>query len=269
MPELPEVETVLRTLELRIKGQTIKDIDIYWDNIIVNDIKEFKDRLIGQHFNKFIRRGKYLLFEMDDCVLVSHLRMEGKYYLKDFNEELTKHEHIVFTLDDLSLRYHDTRKFGKMEVIDKQDNYNKFKQLGVEPFTNEFNIEYIKNYIKNNNKPIKQTLLDQSFIAGIGNIYADEILFNMRVNPNKKTSTLTKQNINDLILYTNIVLDDAIKCGGTTIRSYTSSLGVNGLFQLELKVHTKVNKPCPNCGHTIKKIQVAKRGTYYCEKCQK
>ena len=269
MPELPEVETVLRTLELRIKDQCINDIDILWDKIIVGDIKEFKDKLIGQHFRVFKRRGKYLLFELDDYVLVSHLRMEGKYYLQDFNDEIVKHEHVIFTLDNLSLRYHDTRKFGRMEIIEKQYDYNNFKNLGVEPFTKEFNKEYIKEYINNNNKPIKQVLLDQRFIAGIGNIYADEILFEMKVNPNKKTSTLTNKNINDLILYTNSILLEAIKKGGTTIRSYTSSLGVNGLFQLELKVHTKENKPCIRCSNLIKKIKVNQRGTYYCDKCQK
>ena len=269
MPELPEVETVLRTLELRIKNETINDIEVLWDNIIINDINEFRNRLIGQHFRKFIRRGKYLLFELDDCVLVSHLRMEGKYYLKDFNDEITKHEHVIFTLDHISLRYHDTRKFGKMEIIEKQNDYLQFKLLGVEPFSEEFNSDYVKKYLEKSNKPIKQTLLDQSFIAGIGNIYADEILFAIKVDPKTKSMNLTKQNIDDLIFYTNKIIRGAINAGGTTIRSYTSSLGVNGLFQLELKVHTKVNQPCPVCGHLIKKIQVAKRGTYYCENCQK
>ena len=269
MPELPEVETVLRTLEHRIKGQRINDVNIYWNNIIIGDPDTFKKQLIGQHFNKFIRRGKYLLFELDDIVLVSHLRMEGKYYIKQHNVDLEKHEHVVFILDDYDLKYHDTRKFGKMEIIYKQDNYDLFKNLGVEPLSNKLNYDYCKNYLKNSKKVIKAELLNQKFIAGIGNIYADEILFRIKVLPDRMANTLNKQEINDLVYYTKHILEGAIKAGGTTIKSYTSSLGVSGLFQLELKVHTKKGQPCLNCSTIIKKKVVCKRGTYYCENCQK
>lgn len=270
MPELPEVETVLRTLEGQIKDLQITSVDVLWDNIIVDDVQDFKNKIVGQHFRKFKRRGKYLLFEMDDICLVSHLRMEGKYFIQKPDVPLTKHMHVIFGLDNgLQLRYNDTRKFGKMELIPLDYNYKKFKNLGVEPLSDDLNFAYVKQYINNIKHPIKQTLLDQSFIAGIGNIYADEILFRMKVNPSRTTSDLNDQEIEDLVKYTKYILQGAIKAGGTTIRSYTSSLGVTGRFQLELKVHQRKDEKCYVCNSTIVKTQVSKRGTYYCPKCQK
>lgn len=268
MPELPEVETVLRTLETKIKNKKIVDINILYEPIIVDDIDYFKNKLINQSFRNFKRRGKYLLFEMDDITLVSHLRMEGKYYILKPNEPIDKHTHVIFILDDgYELRYRDVRKFGRMELIDKQDNYDVFKNLGPEPFDKKFNIAYVKNYLSNKNKPIKEVLLDQSFVAGIGNIYADEILFAIKVNPNRSTNELSEEEIKNLIKETRSILKAAIKKGGTTIRSYTSSLGVTGLFQLSLKCHTL--KKCPICNSDIIKTRIGGRGTYYCPNCQK
>lgn len=269
MPELPEVETVLRTLELRIKGKKIENVEVLWKNIIIGDVEHFKKTIIGQHFNGFKRRGKYLIFELDTIALVSHLRMEGKYYLEPKCEPLTKHIHVLFNLEDIDMRYHDTRKFGKMELIPLSNDYKVFKTLGVEPFSKEFNVTYCAEYLKKSQKPIKSILLDQQFIAGIGNIYADEILFKMKTHPERKGATLCYTEIKDLVTFTNETLKEAIEKGGTTIRSYTSSLKVTGLFQLELLVHTKVNQPCSICHNLIKKIKVQTRGTYYCEHCQK
>lgn len=268
MPELPEVQTVLDTLEGQIKDKVIDNIMVFYDSIVENKTEEFKKKLIGQHFRNFLRRGKYLLFEMDDVVLVSHLRMEGKYFLLDSSEPFSKHDHVVFCFDDgKQLRYNDVRKFGRMEIIDKQKDYSDFKNLGPEPFGKDFNLQYCLNYLKDNNKPIKQVLLDQSFVAGIGNIYADEILFAMRINPSSKAGKLDEQDIKNLIKYTRSILKKAIKAGGTTIRSYTSAYGITGRFQLSLMVHEQ--KICHNCKHDIVKTRVASRGTYYCPICQK
>ena len=268
MPELPEVQTVLDTLATKIKNRKIVDIKIRYSPIIECSNTRFKNSLIGQHFRKFKRRGKYLLFEMDDITLVSHLRMEGKYFILDPSVPLSKHDHIIFKLDNgKDLRYNDVRKFGRMELMDKDDDYLEFKKLGPEPFSKYFNLKYCKDYLKNKNKPIKEVLLDQSFVAGIGNIYADEILFAMKVNPKTKANKLTDNNIKDLISNTRRILNKAIKAGGTTIRSYTSSLGVTGRFQLKLNVHTM--SKCKVCDNDIKKIVVGGRGTYYCPKCQK
>ena len=268
MPELPEVQTVLDTLQLKIKDRKIIDIKVLYKPIVDYPTNKFIKSLIGQHFRCFKRRGKYLLFEMDDITLVSHLRMEGKYFVVDDSFPKSKHDHVIFYLDNgMQLRYNDVRKFGRMELIEKQDDYRVFKQLGPEPFSKDFNLKYCKEYLSNKNKPIKEILLDQSFVAGIGNIYADEILFKTKINPKLAAKKLSDDNIKDLIKYTRLTLAGAIKAGGTTIRSYTSSLGVTGRFQLKLKVHTM--KKCKTCNSDIKKIVVGGRGTYYCPKCQK
>ena len=179
-----------------------------------------------------------------------------------------KHEHVIFTFTDNSeLRYHDTRKFGKMYLILKGDVYSSkpLNELGLEPWDKKLTVDYLRE--KFNDKPIKTLLLDQRIITGIGNIYADEILFQSKINPLKGGSKLTRKNLSDIIEYTRSTLEEAIKLGGTTIKSYTSAKGVHGLFQNELLVHTKTI--CPICGRTILKINVGGRGTYYCPKCQK
>lgn len=268
MPELPEVQTVLNTLEHKIKNKRIDDIKIFYKPIIsLNPIK-FKKTLIGQHFRNFKRRGKYLLFEMDDVTLVSHLRMEGKYYVEDSLNKVEKHTHVIFKLSNgKDLRYNDVRKFGRFELFEKSDSYDDFKNLGPEPFSKEFNFKYVKSYLSKLKKPIKEVLLDQSFVAGVGNIYADEICFAIKVLPTKPCSVLSDEQMKDLIKSTRRILSSAIKAGGTTIRSYTSSLGVTGRFQLKLNVHTL--DTCRVCHSKIKKIRVGGRGTYYCPKCQK
>ena len=267
MPELPEVQTVLDTLERQIKDRQITKIKILYKPIVSCSETSFRKKLTGQHFRSFRRRGKYLLFEMDDITLVSHLRMEGKYFILDDSVPLSKHDHVIFWLDDgRQLRYNDVRKFGRMELIEKQDEYDDFKDLGPEPFSKAFNVNYCKDYLKDKKAPIKQVLLDQSFVAGIGNIYADEILFAMRTDPRTPANRLDEYDMKELISSARKILKKAIKAGGTTIRSYTSSLGVTGRFQLSLKVHTM--ETCPVCGTKIRKITVGGRGTYYCEKCQ-
>ena len=268
MPELPEVQTVLDTLETLIKDKKITDVKVLYPRIVEGDVLRFEADLKGQHFRGFKRRGKYLLFILDDHILVSHLRMEGKYFVMPKGTAFNKHVHVIFTLDDdKELWYQDVRKFGRMELLPLDYDFSHFKGLGVEPFSVEFDHAYVKEALKKRKLPIKTVLLDQSFIAGIGNIYADEILFKMRINPLCKASDLSDKNIDDLILYTNEILAKANQKGGTTIRSYTSSLGVTGRFQQELLVHTK--QKCSVCGSEIKKIKVNGRGTYYCPKCQK
>lgn len=268
MPELPEVETVVRTLENKIKGKKISSIDIYWNNIIIGDINDFKERLIGKTFKTFNRVGKYIYFGFDDDLyMISHLRMEGKYYIKDQSLPLEKHEHVIFHFDDgVDLRYHDTRKFGKMCLRNKEELF-KLEPLSIlGKDANKVDYNYLKEHF-NLHKKIKEVILDQHVIAGIGNIYADEILFKCKIHPERLADTLTDKELNDFVKYAKEILDEAIKAGGTTIRSYTSSLGVTGLFQQELNVHTK--KECPICKAKILTIKVGGRTSYYCPNCQK
>jgi len=271
MPELPEVETVKETLKLKLLNKRIKDVDIYYDGIIAYPkIEEFKKNIKNLTINNINRRGKWLLFDLNNYYLLSHLRMEGKYFFKKTEEELEKHEHVVFHLDNNEeLRYKDTRKFGKMYLIKKEDIdvIGPIKDLGLEPWDDNLTIEYLRNKYKNKKLPIKTVILDQSIIVGIGNIYADEVLFLSKLNPLIKANELTDIDLENIIKYTKEVLEKAIKLGGTTIRTYTSVDGVHGRFQNELLVHGKEN--CPNCGQNILKIKVGGRGTYYCANCQK
>lgn len=198
--------------------------------------------------------------------------MEGKYFLKKSNDIKSKHEHVIFDLDTLEqLRYHDTRKFGKMHLVKKEDfnDYIVIKELGLEPWDSNLNANYLKDSYKNKKLPIKTVILDQSIITGIGNIYADEILFLSHINPLKKVNTLSNDELESIIKNTRITLEKAIKEGGTTIRSYTSDEGVSGRFQNSLYVHSKEHEKCPNCNSEIVKIRVGGRGTYYCPNCQK
>ena len=272
MPELPEVETVKETLKGKLLGKTIKKVDIYYDNIIeYPTVEEFKLSIINQKINNMDRYGKWLIFELDDYYLLSHLRMEGKYFFRTNLDVRNKHEHVIFTLDDIELRYMDVRKFGKMHLIekDKIKEIGPLIDMGLEPWDKSLTIEYLKNKYSKKKLPIKTTLLDQSIIVGIGNIYADEILFLSNINPLIPAKDLNDEALERIIVNTRKVLEKAIKMGGSTIRSYTSVDGVHGLFQQELFVHTKANKPCTTCNTNIIKIKVGGRGTYYCPKCQK
>ena len=198
--------------------------------------------------------------------------MEGKYFLKSKNDELKKHEHVIFNLDkSKQLRYHDTRKFGKMHLIKKEDfnNYEVIQELGLEPWDEKLNIKYLKDKYKNKRLPIKTVILDQSIITGIGNIYADEILFLSGINPLTKANKLKDKELENIINNTKITLEKAISEGGTTIRSYTSDEGVSGKFQNNLYVHQREKQKCLNSGSEIIKIKVGGRGTYYCPNCQK
>lgn len=269
MPELPEVQTVVSTLEHQIKDLEIVDIKVLYEPI-VQDASKFKTSLLHQHFRVFLRRGKYLIFKMDDCYFVSHLRMEGKFFIQDPSEPITKHMHVILTLSNgKELRYHDTRKFGRMEIYPLTLDLDMFHDLGVEPLSDKFDFNYLYPILKKSHHALKQDLLDQHIIAGIGNIYADEICFYAKVDPRKRSNKLTKKQVNDIVLGTKEILENAIRAGGTTIRSYTSSLGVTGRFQLQCKVHQRKDEECYVCHSKIKKIVVASRGTYYCPKCQK
>ena len=267
MPELPEVETVRRGLIKKVKGKKILNATVLWNNIIAYPEKEeFIKNISNQTIKDIKRRGKFLIFELDNYYLISHLRMEGKYFIKT-KEPLTKHDHVIFKLDtDEQLRYNDTRKFGKMYLVKKDElNITPIAKLGKEPDDKDLNITYLKEKL-NKNKPIKTLLLDQEIITGIGNIYADEILYLSKIYPETKGCNLTNKNLKDIIDNTRNILSKATELGGTTIHTYTSVDGITGMFQQELLVHGK--KECPK-GHKIEKIKVNTRGTYYCPKCQK
>lgn len=269
MPELPEVETVRRVLQREVKGKRILSAEVYWPNIIAEpSISEFKRKIKGEKIEDVKRYGKWLMFELSDYYLLSHLRMEGKYFIKSSDEERGKHQHVVFHLDGgVDLRYNDTRKFGKMYLLSKDNIYGvkPLSSLGLEPWDEKLTVKYLKDHF--HKKPIKTELLDQSIITGIGNIYADEILFSSKIHPLKIATELKSRDCQNIIDSTKRILSEATENGGTTVKSYTSSEGVHGRFQNHLLVHTK--EKCLTCGGKINKITVGGRGTYYCENCQK
>lgn len=273
MPEKPEVITVVNSLKPKLIGKTITNCNVYWDNIIAYPtVDEFKKEIINQKINDIKTRGKFIVMILDDYDLLIHLRMEGKFMFREKNDEITKHEHVEFILDeDVSFRYHDVRKFGKMYLI-KKEKINKVKplsELGLEFDDKNLTKDYLFDKFKNKKLPIKTVLLDQSIITGIGNIYDDEILFMSKISPLRKACDIKTDECDEIIKNTKEVLNEAIKAGGTTIRSFTSSEGVHGLFQHSLKCHGKEGEPCPECGNAFIKIRVGGRGTTYCSHCQK
>lgn len=276
MPELPEVETVKETLKTKIIGEKIVSVDVFYESMIDEVSRsDFKEVLIGESITDILRYGKYLFFIFNNVSIISHLRMEGKYFIKDVNEQRNPHEHVIFTfLSGKTLRYHDTRKFGTMKLV-KTTNFQEImqepelKKLGKE--ANDETIDVVEFYKKISKMRIKlkTALLDQTLIAGLGNIYVDEVCYLSNLHPEFPCNYLTLYDCKVILEKARYVLAGAIKAGGTTIRSYTSSLGVTGRFQLKLHVHTKVGYPCEECGLLIKKITVGGRGTYLCDNCQK
>ena len=272
MPEIAEVETVRNTLKNQILGKKIKKVNVLYDKMIESNVNDFKIKLIGQEFVDILRRGKWLIFETNDYYLLSHLRMEGKYFLKSAGDPIVKHEHVIFTFeDDSDLRYHDTRKFGRMNLINKEEliSVEAVKKQGVEPGDISLTGEYLIEKLKNKRLPMKTLLLDQTIISGLGNIYADEVLFRAKVNPLKSGKDLSLEEAQKIVRAAEEVIKEAIEMGGTTIKSYTSSLGVTGRFQQKLMVHKREGEECKECGTTIKRIKVGGRSTYYCDNCQK
>ena len=269
MPELPEVETVKETLKSKLIKKKINNIKVLYPGIIATNLQDFKKNIVNEEIKNITRRGKFLIFELTDYYLVSHLRMEGKYFIRDIDDPVLKHEHVIFYFDSFTLRYHDTRKFGKMYLVDKNKLFTEtpLVKLGYEPWDNKLDSNYLKDKFSSN-IAIKTLLLDQSIISGIGNIYADEILFKSNINPCKKGNMLSKKELDSIIDNTRIILEQGIRNKGTTIKSF-SSLGEVGHNQDSLLVHTKEGCNCPRCGNIIIKIKINGRGTYYCPTCQR
>ena len=276
MPELPEVENVCRTLRGLVVGKKIKDVHVFYPKIITGEGDEFIHGVKGQKIVEMRRVGKYLVFILENTAFISHLRMEGKYrYLPgNAGEEVekkdisrNKHDHLEFVFTDGSrMYYNDLRKFGRLQQVDQKEYQNlpPLNQLGPEPW--EANASELYHKIHKSNLPIKSILLDQRVIAGIGNIYANEICFEMRLNPHTPGSKLSKRRVVELIEVSKEILERSIQAGGTTIHSF-SNVGISGDYQQELKVHGK--KSCPVCGGEIHKEKVKGRGTYYCKQCQR
>lgn len=244
VPELPEVETVRRTLTGLVKGKTIKSVEIRWPNIIKRpaEPEEFARKLAGETIQSIGRRGKFLLFHLDHYVMVSHLRMEGKYGLHQAEEPDDKHVHVIFTMTDgTQLRYRDVRKFGNMHLFKPGEEAGELplSQLGPEPDAEEFTSAYLKERLAKTNRAVKTALLDQKTVVGLGNIYVDEALFRAGVHPETKANQLSDKTIKTLHAEIKNTLQEAIDAGGSTVRSYINSQGEIGMFQPQHFVYGK------------------------------
>ncbi len=267
MPELPEVETVVQTLRHQILHQKILSAQVFWKRTIYESETFIRD-VSNQHIQDITRRGKYIIFTLNQGFMSVHLRMEGRFYLTPLDEAPKKHTHVVFYLEHQKLEFNDTRKFGRIKYS-VEDPVGLLTQLGLEPFDERLNPAYLRLKSKNRSVPIKTFLLDQSVIAGVGNIYADEICFLCHLSPLKRVNRLTLKQWQELIDQVRMVLSDAILAGGTTVRSYTSSLGVTGRFQNTLNVYGRASQACVTCGTSLKSIKIGQRTSVYCPICQK
>lgn len=273
MPEMPEVRVVAKTLKKSLIGRRIIQVKALYPRIIDGNVYKFITTLKDSTFTDIKTCGKWLIFELGEYSFLSHLRMEGKYFYVSHDEEVSKHTHVIFELDNgMDLRYNDVRKFGRMELVKTSEVYDNpsIKKLGYEPGDKKLTPEYLLEKFSSSSLPIKSILLDQSIINGLGNIYANEVLFASEISPFREAKSISKKEAEEIILHSKEITDKAFSLGGSTIRSYTSSLGVIGHYQDYLKVHGKAGEKCPRCKNgTIVKASIGGRGTYYCDSCQK
>ena len=287
MPELPEVEIVKRSLKNKVNYKKIKKIIISNRNLRFKIQKNFENILEGRSIIDVRRFSKYIILTLDNYIYcLIHLGMSGTLHLINYrkNEKITnmsfyhskilplKHNHIKIKFSKFMIVYNDPRRFGFFKILKNEKKLkNFFKRSGPEANTSDFNLKYIKNKFFNKKKNIKNFLLDQNFVSGIGNIYANEILFYSKINPFKIARNITYKEINKLVKYSKLILNLAIKYGGSSIRDFKNTKGVTGLFQNEFKVYGKENKNCSrkNCQGKISKFFISNRSTFFCNLCQK
>ena len=273
MPELPEVETITRDLNKKIKDLSIDDVMIFDDRVVVGKKKDFIKNLKNKKIHSITRRAKAIIVSFaDQTFLVIHLKMTGQLvYGKNLKEsENLKETKVVFKLSDGKfLNYNDQRLFGKLTFAADLDDISYLKNLGPEPLNGHFSAEWLNTNLEKRKVPIKTLLMDQRFVAGIGNIYASEILFAAKVHPQKLSSRLKSAQIELLYQSTRNILNEAIQYRGTSMRNYRDADGKKGEFNNRIKVYAKDNEPCSVCGELILKIVQAGRSTFFCQKYQK
>ena len=287
MPELPEVEIVRKSLNKKISGKIINEVRVKNRNLRIKISKNFELNLKRKKIKKIGRFSKYIIFFFNDnsyCVI--HLGMSGTIHLLHTHSKNKftntsfyqsphlpkKHNHVEIRFNNLKLVYNDPRRFGYILFFDsKSELLKKFEKFGPEPFSKNFNINYVKNYFKNKKKNIKNFLLDQYFVSGIGNIYASEILFACKINPLKSANLLKDEQINNIIIQSKKVLKKSIIKGGSSIRDFKNTSGDKGSFQNEFKVYNREKLKCTriSCSGKIYKISITNRSSFFCNKCQK
>ncbi len=273
MPELPEVETICRTLRKLVIGLSITEVQILWPAVVQNwQNSDFREVVTGRRIINIERRGKYLLFMLDrGWTLLSHLRMTGRWTYYAEKQEPERHTHLVFLLERGELHYSDVRKFGRIQLIptDLCLCSAPLTKLGPEPLRTDFTAEILQKRLAAKKTNLKAALLDQNVIAGLGNIYTDEALFRAGIAPARKACSLSSEE--NIKLYEAIreVLKAGIACQGTSLRDYRNADGQEGGFQAFLQVYGRGQKPCLQCGRILEKARLAGRTTVFCSHCQR
>ncbi|CAN5641984.1 bifunctional DNA-formamidopyrimidine glycosylase/DNA-(apurinic or apyrimidinic site) lyase [soil metagenome] len=275
MPELPEVETYVRELEPILYGCTVTGVRVRWARTIAEpDATTFAERMIGQRFTSFNRRGKYMLLGLESGdTLIVHLRMTGHLFIQTAGVEPDKHTHVIFDLDDArQLHYQDSRKFGRMWLV--ADPEQVLHKLGPEPLSEQFVVQSFADKLLKRNISIKTLLLDQTIVAGVGNIYADEALFAAGLHPARTGGNLTLPEMERLHAAIRTILQKAILLNGSSlgtskVQNYLRPSGEPGGFQDQHNVYQRTGKICLQCGQLIERIVLAQRSTHFCAECQK
>ncbi|GIQ69829.1 DNA-formamidopyrimidine glycosylase [Xylanibacillus composti] len=274
MPELPEVETVRRTLIQLIVGKTIEQATVSLPRIIQkpDDTMLFEEALAGRTFMEIDRRGKFLRMVLDGIILVSHLRMEGRYGVYAHHEPVEPHTHVIFRFTDGSeLRYRDVRQFGTMHLFAPGEEWTSppLNKLGLEPLSDNFTCEAFRSVLAHRSSKLKPLLLNQAYVTGLGNIYVDEALYEARIHPEQTADSLSAQEWQTLHQAVVKTLSEAVRQGGSSIKSYVNGQGEMGMFQQQLQAYGRSGEACARCGNPIVKIVLAGRGTHFCQTCQR
>ncbi|NBD27005.1 DNA-formamidopyrimidine glycosylase [Paenibacillus glycinis] len=273
MPELPEVETVRRTLNELVGGKRIERVTVTLPRIIQRpaEPEAFAAALAGHTIQSVERRGKFLRILLDGLVLVSHLRMEGRYGVYNQDEPVELHTHVRFHFDDgMELRYKDVRQFGTMHLFAPGEDltHAPLNKLGIEPLADTFTLQAFKREVAHRTTKIKPLLLNQAYVVGLGNIYVDEALFTAGIHPERTADTLRAPEWVRLYDAIRATLGRAVDAGGSSIKSYVNGQGEMGMFQHQLLVYGRDDDACSRCGATIVKTVVGGRGTHTCPACQ-
>jgi formamidopyrimidine-DNA glycosylase len=270
MPELPEVETVVRGLRGDLVGRTLQSLWYDWDNTIRPNPEEMAARIQGQTIRSLHRRAKYIVMTLDDGVLMIHLKMTGRLYVAapEIVNEADRWVHVKFGLEDgRELRFSDSRKFGRVYVADTVEDVT--GALGPEPLEDDFTAEILGTRLQKHKRAIKGVLLDQTVLAGVGNIYADEALHRAQIHPLRMTNSLSGDEITRLHSTIRGALNDGLSREGASISWYRKPDCTPGQAQTAFTVYDREGQPCQTCGHPIEKIRVVQRGTHFCPHCQR
>ncbi len=276
MPELPEVETVCRGIA-EIKDRTISFAKNYRPNLRIPFPEDLSEILTGATVIQIRRRAKFILIDLDnEMTMIIHLGMSGKITLHHTSPYPTpnKHDHFIMHFgDNLALYYYDPRRFGFVTICptDALDQHQFLKKLGPEPFANDFNGPMLYDALKQKSTNIKQALLDQHIVAGLGNIYVCEVLYQTKISPKKNSNKITKKQAEALVVAIRDVLNKAIEAGGSTLKDYAKADGDLGYFQHQFLVYGQEDNDCPapHCSDKISRITQSGRSSFYCPSCQK